>query len=246
MAEVSTITVLDGNGVSRDVATATAVVTALTTIDGRVDGLETLIGTTNSTLTTIDGRVDGLEALLTTQAGYLDGLETLVTATNTKLDTVITSLSVLDDWDESDRAKVNPIVGQAGIAAGAGAVAATVQRMTLASDDPAVAALQRFSQAVEYETVAASQTDQVLGASGAQGDYLSGLLVVPASTSPGNVLIQDGNGSDITVFTGGASSVSNLVPFFIPLGLTAVNGTSAGWKVTTGASVSVIASGNFT
>jgi hypothetical protein len=161
-------------------------------------------------------------------------------------DPAVTSLAVMDDWDESDRAKVNIIAGQAGVAAGAGAVGATVPRVTLASDDPAVAALQRFSQAVEYETVAASQTDQVLGASGAQGDYLSGLLVVPASTSPGNVLIQDGNGSDITVFTGGASSVSNLVPFFVPLGLTAVNGTSAGWKVTTGASVSVIASGNFT
>lgn len=36
--------------------------TTLTTIDGRVDGIETLIGTTNTTLTTIDGRVDGLEA----------------------------------------------------------------------------------------------------------------------------------------------------------------------------------------
>lgn len=53
-----------------------------------------------------------------------------------------TSLAIMDDWDESDRAKVNTIVGQAGVAAGAGAVAATVQRMTLASDDPAVVALQ--------------------------------------------------------------------------------------------------------
>lgn len=51
------------------------------------------------------------------------------------------SLAVIDDWDESDRAKVNLIVGQAGIAAGAGAVAATVPRVTLASDDPAVALL---------------------------------------------------------------------------------------------------------
>src|SRR5262245_41306005 len=51
------------------------------------------------------------------------------------------SLSTLDDWDESDRCKVNPIAGQAGVAAGAGAVGATTQRMTLASDDPAVASL---------------------------------------------------------------------------------------------------------
>lgn len=56
-------------------------------------------------------------------------------------DPAVTSLAVMDDWDESDRAKVNPIVGQAGVAAGAGAVGTTTQRMTLASDDPAVASL---------------------------------------------------------------------------------------------------------
>lgn len=94
----------------------------------------------------------------------------------------------------------------------------------------------------EYETVAASQTAQVLGASGATGDYIAGLLVIPATTSPGNVILLD-NATSITVFTGGASSVSNLVPFFIPLGIKSVSGA---WKVTTGSSVSVIASGNFT
>lgn len=98
----------------------------------------------------------------------------------------------------------------------------------------------------EYETVAASQTAQVLGATGAVGDYLAGLLVVPATTSPDAVSIKDGNGSAITVFTGGASSVSNLVPFFVPLGMKTVNGTTPGWKVTTGANVSVIGIGNFT
>jgi hypothetical protein len=55
---------------------------------------------------------------------------------------ILTAAQIIDDWDESDRAKVNPIVGQAGVAAGAGAVGATVQRTTLASDDPAVVALQ--------------------------------------------------------------------------------------------------------
>jgi len=94
----------------------------------------------------------------------------------------------------------------------------------------------------DYETVAASQTDQMLGATGAAGDYLAGLLVVPASTSPGAVSIEDGS-TNITVFAGGASSVSNLVPFFIPLGIASVSG---GWEVTTGASVSVIAVGEFT
>ena len=57
-------------------------------------------------------------------------------------DPAVGALQILDDWDESDRAKVNVIVGQAGITAGAGAVAANTPRATLASDDPAVAALQ--------------------------------------------------------------------------------------------------------
>ena len=95
----------------------------------------------------------------------------------------------------------------------------------------------------EYETVVASATTQTLGATGASGDYLVGLLVVPATTSPGNVQIKDGSNSAITVFTGGASSVSNLVPFFVPLGIRSVQGA---WQVTTGSNVSVIGIGEFT
>lgn len=94
----------------------------------------------------------------------------------------------------------------------------------------------------EYETVAASQTAQVLGTTGGTGDYIKGLLVIPATTSPGNVLLLD-NATSITVFTGGATSVSNLTPFFIPLGMKSVSGA---WKVTTGSNVSVIGIGNFT
>jgi len=48
----------------------------------------------------------------------------------------VTALQIIDDWDESDRAKVNLIVGQAGIAAGAGTVGVTVPRVTLANDGP--------------------------------------------------------------------------------------------------------------
>jgi len=166
-------------------------------------------------------------------------------------DPAVASLSALDDWDESDRAKVNIIVGQAGIAAGAGAVGATVPRVTLASDDPGVAKLGTIDTSAasvakavkgEYETVAASQTAQVLGATGGTGDFISHLLVIPATTSPGAVTLLD-NATSITVFTGGASSVTNLVPFIIPLNMVSVSGA---WKITTGANVSVIGVGDFT
>ena len=90
-----------------------------------------------------------------------------------------------------------------------------------------------------YETIAASQTGQVIGGAGAVGDYLSHLLVTPASTSPGAVTIIDG-ATSIIVFAGGASSVGSLIPFTIPLDIRSVSGA---WSITTGAAVSVIAVG---
>lgn len=99
-----------------------------------------------------------------------------------------------------------------------------------------------FGSGREYETVAASQTAQSLGATGGTGDDIDGILVIPATTSPGVVTLLD-NSTSIPVFVGGASSVSNLVPFFIPLGMKSVSGA---WKLTTGANVSCIAIGNFT
>lgn len=96
----------------------------------------------------------------------------------------------------------------------------------------------------QYETVAASQTAQVLGATGAVGDYLAGLLIVPATTAAGNISIIDGNGSNISVFVTG--TLADLTPIYLPLGIKCVNATTPGWKVTTGANVSVIAMGSFT
>lgn len=92
------------------------------------------------------------------------------------------------------------------------------------------------------EAVAAGQTDQVLGSTGARGDWLEFLLVVPASTSPGAVTIKDGTDSAITVFVGGASSVSGLTPFAIPVACISETGA---WRVSTGANVSVLAVGEF-
>ena len=44
------------------------------------------------------------------------------------------ALQILDDWDEADRAKVNPIAGQAGVQGGSGVVTALTQRVVLATD----------------------------------------------------------------------------------------------------------------
>lgn len=94
----------------------------------------------------------------------------------------------------------------------------------------------------DYATVAASQTDQSLGPNGAAGDILQKIIIVPASTSPGNVQIKDGSGSAITVFQGGASSLTEVKSLVLDIGARSFGGA---WKITTGANVSVIAVGKF-
>lgn len=92
-----------------------------------------------------------------------------------------------------------------------------------------------------YETVAASQTDQALGATGAAGDFLEGLLIVPGITGAGTVSIKDGSGSSINVFVTG--TLADLKPHWIPLH---VRSAAGAWSVTTGANVTVLAVGSFT
>ncbi len=95
----------------------------------------------------------------------------------------------------------------------------------------------------EYEPCPASATT-TLGATGAVGDDLDHIVIVPGTTSPSSVSIKDGSDTAIVVFTGGASSVSNLVPFTVPLNLKSRTGA---WQIVTGgANVTVLAAGNFT
>lgn len=88
-----------------------------------------------------------------------------------------------------------------------------------------------------YETVAASQTAQVLGGSGATGDYLHRIIVNVATAATGTVTILDG-----------ATSIA-VVPANTPVGVYSVEmnmcSANGAWKVTTGAGASVIGVGVF-
>lgn len=97
----------------------------------------------------------------------------------------------------------------------------------------------------DYELVAAGQTAQMLGATGAVGDLLSRLVIVPATTAPGVVQIKDGNATAVTVYTGGTVG-ADLTPILVELGVRAVVTTTPGWQITTGNNVSVFAVGDFT
>lgn len=126
---------------------------------------------------------------------------------------------------------------------GAGTQVSLLKAIAAAAIDTVTASPVRDANAGEYEFVAASATNQAIGATGAAGDWLSHIVIIPATTSPGAVSIKDGAGTAITVFTGGASSVTGLGPITVALDLKSVSGA---WQVTTGTNVSVIAAGNFT
>lgn len=92
-----------------------------------------------------------------------------------------------------------------------------------------------------YETVAASQTAQALGATGATGDYLGHIVIQPSTTAPGVVTVLD-NATTVYPYPGGTVDAA-LVPIIVPIDTYSVSGA---WKITTGANVSVLAVGTFT
>ncbi len=93
----------------------------------------------------------------------------------------------------------------------------------------------------DYETVAASQTDQTLGPVGAAGDVIEKLIVVVATALTAAVSIKDGSGAAISVFPD--SPGGGVGTYVVHLGVRSNNGA---WKVTTGAGSSVIVVGRFT
>ncbi len=89
-----------------------------------------------------------------------------------------------------------------------------------------------------YETVAASQTAQVLGGAGAVGDYLHRLVVTVTATGTSTLSLLDGSTTVLTMAANTPVGVYSLE----------INAASASgpWKVTTGAGVTVMAVGFFT
>jgi len=87
---------------------------------------------------------------------------------------------------------------------------------------------------------AASTTLAVVGA-GALGDYLHAIEIIPETTAPGTVTLQDGTNAAINIFVGGGTLAST-IPF------TYVNtcySKQGAWKIATGANVHIRAIGLF-
>jgi hypothetical protein len=116
----------------------------------------------NKTVTVIeaDGTQTDVEILdVNRQAAALSKSVALSNEDRTSLVNLEASASVLDDWDETDRAKVNLIVGQAGVDAGPGAVTVKTLRIHSATDDPLLTAVQ----GVAHGASAASVNPSLLG-----------------------------------------------------------------------------------
>ena len=96
----------------------------------------------------------------------------------------------------------------------------------------------------QYEHIAASASAQVLGGTGAIGDYIHRLVCTVTTALTSTVQIVDGTGAGILTHTvlpaavGGGIGVYN-----IELNAVSANGA---WKITTGAGVEVMAVGIFT
>ena len=164
---------------------------------GRVAAASSL----SMTLSTEDKAV--LDAINTNTSTTASNTGTIATNTSNSA----TSLNVIDDWDESDRAKVNLIVGQAGVAAGAGAVGATVLRMTLASDDPAVASLSVLD---DWDESDRAKVNLIVGqagvAAGAGAVSATTLRMTLASDDPAVSVL--GATSDAAASAGSTGSIS--------------------------------------
>jgi len=99
---------------------------------------------------------------------------------------------------------------------------------------PEIAAQYGF----KYEHVAASQTAQVLGTTGATGDYLHRLIITVTTAATGTVALLDSTTSHTLVAANTAIGV-----YSVEVNTKSVNGA---WKITTGAGAEVVAIGNFT
>lgn len=91
----------------------------------------------------------------------------------------------------------------------------------------------------QYEHVAVSQTAQVLGGTGAIGDYLDKLICTVSTAATSSVAVLDGSTSHTILpnNVGGGLGV-----YVIPMGAISRTGP---WKITTGAGVEVLALGIF-
>ena len=77
------------------------------------------------------------DAAIATLAAYLAHIDTV-------LDTMEISMDTVDNWNQNNRCKGSPVVGQDGVAANTGVITANTQRFTIATNDGIVTSLSNL------------------------------------------------------------------------------------------------------
>ena len=116
--------------------------------------------------------------------------------------------------------------------------AAKVTKATLDACERLVEGVCVVESQWDYETVAASQTDQVMGTTGAAGDLLHAVHCVWTAAPAAVTSIKDGSGAAINIFeVKGAAGSQTVI-----LDLVSADG---GWKLTTSTNMTCIGIGRF-
>lgn len=90
-----------------------------------------------------------------------------------------------------------------------------------------------------YEAVAAGQTTQTIGATGAVGDLLERVIITVVTSATGTVAIKDGSDTAITI----SAANTPIGVYSVEIGARSKTGA---WQITTGAGATAIAVGRFT
>ena len=209
------------------------------TIIGHVDGVETLITSSNTKLDTLETTANAQETLLTgidadTNAIKIDAaaMEALLITIDSDTSAIKTAVELLDNSVDGNYLNVNNNIAGTDIVGGAGTVAAGVQRVTLASNDPAVTLLGTIDSDTNdiktaTEGAQASLADMIYGTAVAI-DISSGNH---GSLSHNALYVGTGGNVSVEMATGGSGIVFNNVASgqILPIQITQVNqsGTTA-------------------
>ena len=141
-----------------------------------------------------------IDGTVTANAGTNLNTSALALESGGNLAGAATSLAILDDWDESDRAKVNPIVGQAGVQGGAGAVSATTQRVVLPTDQTAIPVTQ-------------SGTWDEVGINDSGNSITVDYATTGSGTATGALRVElPTNGTGVIATVGAVTAITNALP----------------------------------
>lgn len=193
-----------------DSGSTTAVTGNVTVIQGTGSNLHTVIDSgTVSTITNVVHVDDNAGSLtvdgsVTANAGTNLNTSLLALEAGGNLAGTATSLAIMDDWDESDRAKVNPIAGQAGVQGASGVVTALTQRMVLATDVALPAGTNVIGHVIADTGSTTAVTGNVTVIQGT-GSNLHAVVDSGTITTVTNVVHIDDNSSTISVDDGAGS-----------------------------------------